>query len=57
MHRASRIEMGLGRFRSDYDAPDKRRESAGLSRAAPLSTGETDSPLEGNGFELSVPLL
>jgi hypothetical protein len=26
-----------------------------FSRAAPLSTGETDSPLEGNGFERSVP--
>jgi len=28
-----------------------------FSRGAPLSTGETDSPLEGTGFEPSVPLL
>ena len=34
-----------------------RRESAGSPRATSMSTGESDSPLEGTGFEPSVPLV
>ena len=36
--------------------PQTAAKVRGFSRAAPLCTGETDSPLEEAGFELVVPL-